>query len=113
MNPDGWQQESTPLNDFYTLAGAPCSDETGQEVMVSVNLPTGEKYVSEVWHIDVGRVDCIYSTPTFRRTSTEYREITDQLYGGDTHKRIRQEIVLGIGGYARSKSWASRPPFIT
>ncbi|MDQ2840510.1 MAG: DUF3417 domain-containing protein, partial [Acidobacteriota bacterium] len=36
LNPDGWQQERTPLNDFYTLPVCPCEDENGNEVRVSV-----------------------------------------------------------------------------
>ncbi len=98
LNPDGWQQESTPLNDFYTLPIRPCLDAAGNEVIVDVTLPTGKVFI-KVWHIDVGRVT-LYGLDTNipQNTSSEHREITDQLYGGDIHKRIRQEIVLGIGG---------------
>src|SRR5947209_8735568 len=55
LNPDGWQQESTPLNDFYTLPVRPSTGEDGQEFIVSVALPNGEVSL-KVWHIDVGRV---------------------------------------------------------
>ena len=55
LNPDGWQQERTPLNDFYTLPVRPCFDETGNEIVVSVLLPAGETWI-KVWHIDIGRV---------------------------------------------------------
>jgi glycogen phosphorylase len=98
LNPDGWQQESTPLNDFYTLPIRPFVDDDGNEVLVDVTLPTGKVFI-KVWHIDVGRVK-LYGLDTNipQNTLAEHREITDQLYGGDTHKRIRQEIVLGIGG---------------
>src|SRR5580658_8532239 len=41
LNPDGWQQERTPINDFYTLPVRPCVDEQGDEVLVSVDLPAG------------------------------------------------------------------------
>jgi starch phosphorylase len=98
LNPDGWQQERTPLNDFYTLPVRPCLDETGDEVIVSLTLPTGEVFI-KVWHIDVGRITLyVLDTNIPQNKSAEHREITDQLYGGDLHKRIRQEIVLGIGG---------------
>lgn len=98
LNPDGWQQERTPLNDFYTLPVRPCTDETGDEVIVSVTLPTGEVFI-KVWHIDVGRIKLyVLDTNIPQNKSAEHREITDQLYGGDIYKRIRQEIVLGIGG---------------
>ena len=98
LNPDGWQQERTPLNDFYTLPVRPALDETGNEVIVSVMLPTGELFI-KVWRIDVGRVRLfVLDTNIPQNKSIEHREITDQLYGGDILKRIRQEIVLGIGG---------------
>lgn len=98
LNPDGWQQERTPLNDFYTLPVRPCTDEVGNEILVNVTLPTGQVFI-KVWHIDVGRVKLyVLDTNIPQNQSPEHREITDQLYGGDIHKRIRQEIVLGIGG---------------
>ncbi len=98
LNPDGWQQERTPLNDFYTLPVRPCTDEAGNEILVNVTLPTGQVFI-KVWHIDVGRVTLyVLDTNIPQNQSPEHREITDQLYGGDIHKRIRQEIVLGIGG---------------
>ncbi len=98
LNPDGWQQERFPLNDFYTLPVRPCVASDGGEVIVSVTLPTGELFI-KVWRIDVGRVKLyLLDTNIPQNKSIEHREITDQLYGGDIHKRIRQEIVLGIGG---------------
>ncbi|MBV9610946.1 MAG: alpha-glucan family phosphorylase, partial [Acidobacteriaceae bacterium] len=98
LNPDGWQQERTPLNDFYTLPVRPCVGSFGEEVVVSVPLPGGEVF-AKVWHIDIGRVPLyLLDTNIPQNRSAEAREITDQLYGGDIHKRIRQEIVLGVGG---------------
>src|SRR6201996_2831385 len=109
LNPDGWQQERTPLNDFYTLPVRPCVDEKGDQLEVSVTLPTGEVFIN-IWHIDVGRVKLyLLDTNTPRNRSAENREITNQLYGGDIHKRIRQEIVLGIGGLRALKKLGIQP----
>jgi len=109
LNPDGWQQERTPVNDFYTLPVRPCTDKNGEEVIVSVTLPSGEVYI-KVWRIDVGRVKLyVLDTNIPQNTSAEHREITDQLYGGDIHKRIRQEIVLGIGGLRALKKLGIEP----
>src|SRR5579863_3203011 len=55
LNPDGWQQERNPVNDFYTLPVRPVRDEDGQEAMVTVKLPSGVVYI-KIWNIDVGRV---------------------------------------------------------
>jgi len=109
LNPDGWQQERTPLNDFYTLPVRPCTGSDGAEIVVSVWLPAGELFI-KVWHIDVGRVKLyLLDTNIPQNKSAECREITDQLYGGDIHKRIRQEIVLGIGGLRALKKLGIQP----
>src|SRR5579871_3508042 len=98
LNPDGWQQERNPINDFYTLPVRPVRDDTGNELLVTVKLPTGDVYI-KVWYMDVGRVKLyLLDTNISENVRVEHREITDQLYGGDIHTRIRQEIVLGIGG---------------
>src|ERR1700733_11207902 len=98
LNPDGWQQERNPINDFYTLPVRPMRDEDGKEMTVQVKLPTGVVLI-KIWQIAVGRVKLyLLDTNIPENDRIEHREITDQLYGGDILKRIRQEIVLGIGG---------------
>jgi len=98
LNPDGWQQERNPVNDFYTLPVRPVQSADGRDLTVQVKLPTGH-VVIKVWCMDVGRVKLyLLDTNIPENDRQEHREITDQLYGGDIHTRIRQEIVLGIGG---------------
>jgi|HubBroStandDraft_6_1064221.scaffolds.fasta_scaffold39303_2 starch phosphorylase len=98
LNPDGWQQERNPVNDFYTLPVRPVRDEQGQDMVVQVKLPTGTVFI-KVWCINVGRVKLyLLDTNITENDQAEHRDITAQLYGGDIMTRIRQEIVLGIGG---------------
>ena len=98
LNPDGWQQERNPVNDFYTLPVRPVRLEDGTDLLVAVKLPTGVVHI-KVWYMDVGRVKLyLLDTNIPDNDRVEHREITDQLYGGEIHTRIRQEIVLGIGG---------------
>jgi glycogen phosphorylase len=98
LNPDGWQQERNPVNDFYTLPVRPVRDDDGKDVVVSVKLPTGLVSI-KVWNMDVGRVKLyLLDTNIPENERADNREITAQLYGGDNVTRIRQEIVLGIGG---------------
>ncbi len=98
LNPDGWQQERNPVNDFYTLPVRPVVGQDGGELLVDVKLPTGLLHI-KVWQMDVGRVKLyLLDTNIPENTRADHREITSQLYGGDIHTRIRQEIVLGIGG---------------
>jgi starch phosphorylase len=98
LNADGWQQERYPENDFYTMPLRPVKDADGNDLIVEVTLPTGALAI-KVWRIDVGRTRMfLLDTNIQENARSEDRAITDQLYGGDHEMRIRQEIVLGIGG---------------
>ena len=98
LNPDGWQQERYPINDFYTLPVQPVKDAAGQDLKVTVKLPTGNVYI-QVWKLEVGRITLyLLDTNIPENVLPQDRDITDSLYGGDNDTRIRQEIVLGIGG---------------
>ncbi|HYZ85967.1 MAG TPA: alpha-glucan family phosphorylase, partial [Bryobacteraceae bacterium] len=110
LNPDGWQQERYPINDFYTLPVRPVLDAQGREVKVSVALPGADVQI-KVWHIDIGATKLyLLDTNTPENEQREdYRDITDSLYGGDIHTRIRQEIVLGIGGLRALKAVGLQP----
>jgi len=109
LNPDGWQQERNPVNDFYTLPVRPMRDEAGKDLFVTVRLPGGEVFI-KVWRLDVGRIKLyLLDTNIPENESAEHREITGQLYGGDIHTRIRQEIVLGIGGLRALQAVGVKP----
>jgi glycogen phosphorylase len=109
LNPDGWQQERYPTNDFYTLPAAPVKDADGQDLKVSVELPTG-KVLIQVWKIHVGRIQLyLLDTNIPDNALPQDRDITDSLYGGDTDTRIRQEIVLGIGGLRALEAMGLKP----
>jgi starch phosphorylase len=97
LNVDGWQQERYPENDFFTLPLIAETDATGQPILVSVPLP-GREVLLRIWHIQVGRVRLYLLDANIPQNRPEDRAITAQLYGGDQHTRIQQEIILGIGG---------------
>src|SRR5271157_5476946 len=98
LNPDGWQQERYPTNDFYTLPLMTVKDAGGKDLKVSVKLPTGDVHI-QVWKLGVGRIALyLLDTNIPENELPQDRDITDSLYGGDIDTRIRQEIVLGIGG---------------
>ncbi len=109
LNPDGWQQERYPINDFFTLPVIPVRDASGNNLKVSVKLPSGQVWL-QVWCIKVGRVSLyLLDSNIPENPLAQDREITDQLYGGDMDKRIRQEIVLGIGGLRALKEIGLQP----
>ena len=113
LNPDGWQQERYPVNDFYTLPIAPVKDAAGQDLKVTVKLPTGNVQI-QVWKLYVGRITLyLLDTNIPENPLPQDRDITDSLYGGDNDTRIRQEIVLGIGGVRALKAMGLRPTVST
>ena len=72
--------------------------------MIEVKLPTGDVFV-KVWQMKVGRVNLyLLDTNIPENALPKDRDITDPLYGGDIDTRIRQEIVLGIGGMRALKA---------
>jgi glycogen phosphorylase len=109
LNPDGWQQERYPINDFYTLPVTPVKDAGGKDLKVTVRLPTGDVFI-QVWKLDVGRITLyLLDTNIPDNVLPQDRDITDSLYGGDIDTRIRQEIVLGIGGMRALKAMGLKP----
>jgi len=109
LNPDGWQVEKYPVNDFFTWPVTPALDSEGNEIVVELRLPRGHCYV-KVWKMQVGRVPLILlDTNIPENTIEEYRDITDQLYGGDTVTRIQQEFVLAVGGLRALKRLGIEP----
>jgi starch phosphorylase len=97
LNSDGWQQERYPDNDFYNTPLYLMRDGAGNEVTVSVSLP-GRKVAARIWKLEVGRVHLFLLDTNLPGNLPHDRDITARLYGGDLDMRVRQEIVLGIGG---------------
>lgn len=97
LNADGWQQERYPENDFFNLPATQVLGRNGTPLIVRVPFP-GREVLIRVWKVQVGRLPLLLLDTNIPENSPEDREITARLYGGDTDTRIRQEIVLGMGG---------------
>ncbi len=98
LNADGYQQESYPINDYPNLPVALQRDKDGNPIKVSVPMPGRELYV-QIWKVQVGRVPLyLLDSNVPENALEEDRNVTDRLYGGDRRTRIRQEIIMGIGG---------------
>jgi len=98
LNGDGYQQESYPINDYVNLPVQLERDAQGAPVKIRVPLP-GRELVAQVWKVQVGRVALyLMDTNIADNQRPEDRNLTNRLYGGDRRTRIRQEILLGIGG---------------
>ena len=97
LNESGWQYEFYPPNDFAAAPSRLVLNADGTRLIVSVELP--ERVVrAQVWRVQVGRVPLYLLDTNVEGNTASDRRITAQLYGGDQDMRIRQEIVLGVGG---------------
>jgi starch phosphorylase len=108
LNPDGWQQELYPNNDFYNLPLTLERQLSGTPLTIKVQLP-GREVEAQVWRAQVGRVPLYLLDSNVDSNPPEDRDLTDQLYGGDDDMRIRQEILLGIGGLRALEVLGLRP----
>lgn len=97
LNADGWQQELYPDNDFYNMPVTLERTADGAPRTITVEM-AGRKVVAQIWRVQVGRTPLYLLDTNLAQNAPDDRSITQQLYGGDTQMRIRQEIVLGIGG---------------
>ena len=98
LNDAGWQQERYSDNDFHNLPLHLERHPDGSPLMISVSYP-GRTVLAQVWRAQVGRVPLYLLDTNVPGNQASDRDITDQLYGGDLEMRLKQEIMLGIGGY--------------
>lgn len=97
LSGDGWQQEAYPELDFYNLPIEPLRYTDGSPVRVRVDMPDNAVFC-RVWKVSVGRIPLYLLDTNLPENAPTDRDITARLYGGGTEMRIKQEIVLGIGG---------------
>ena len=98
LNEAGWQQEAYEDNDFSTLPLTLVRLSDGAPLVIEIRLPA-RPVRAQVWRAQVGRVSLyLMDTNVAANRLPEDRDITDQLYGGDNEMRLKQEILLGIGG---------------
>ena len=109
LNQAGWQQEAYEDNDFHNLPLTMVRESSGKPLLIAVQYP-GRTVYAQVWRVQVGRVPLyLLDTNTDANARPEDRDITDQLYGGDREMRIKQEILLGIGGYRALQALGIEP----
>ncbi len=97
INPDGWQEDTTQPLDHATAPITRVRDATGEDLVVRVPHIDPPIYVA-VWKVQVGRIPLYLLDTDTPCNDPENRGISSRLYIGDREQRLRQEIVLGIGG---------------
>ena len=96
---NGYGDQETEYNniDLSNLPINPVKDENGDELKIYVKFEKRKIYL-KVWQINVGRIKLYLLDSDIDENKPEDREVTLKLYGGDQEMRIKQEIVLGMGG---------------
>jgi starch phosphorylase len=97
LNHDGWQQEVYPQYDYYGFPLELMRDEHDEPLRIEVEFP--DRVVTcQIWKAKVGRVSLFLLDSNVLENAPNDQSITDTLYGGDEEIRVRQEMILGIGG---------------
>ena len=108
FNSEGGQQALYPVNDPGQLPIRPLRQPNGEWLRLQIQLP-GSKIWLRCWEVSVGRLKLyLLDTNDFANTAA-HRGITSQLYGGDAEMRLKQEIVLGIGGWRLLRALGLQP----
>ena len=98
LSADGWQAERYPSDDPNGLPLELLRDAAGAAVHVTVGLTAGRQLSAQVWVAQVGRVPLLLLDSYVEENEADLHEVTDRLYGGGSDHRLRQELLLGVGG---------------
>ncbi|WP_300739660.1 alpha-glucan family phosphorylase [uncultured Alistipes sp.] len=97
LSAQGAQEATYEAQNFYKLPISPVRDEAGNWLTISIAFP-GRTISARVWKCQVGRTDLYLLDADIEDNLEEDRQVTYYLYGGDWENRLKQEILLGIGG---------------
>ena len=108
INKEGWQDNLALNQNFSHLPVQPALDPGKLHLTLAVKVL--DRWVRvRVWQLEVGRITLYLLDSDVPENAPEDREITAQLYGGDHEMRIKQEIVLGVGGIHALNAIGIRP----
>jgi starch phosphorylase len=108
IDAEGHQQALYPFNDPGQLPIQPVREPNGEWLRLTVALP-GLKLWIRVWQVEVGRVKLYLLDTNDPANLPSFRGITSELYGGGPELRLRQELVLGIGGWRLLRALGLEP----
>ncbi|MGB0100378.1 MAG: alpha-glucan family phosphorylase, partial [Nocardioides sp.] len=98
LSREGWQQETYPVLDPDGLPISLLREENGDRAMVSIAMPDGPDLLARIFVASAGRVPLLMLDTDVEGNPDHYRDVTDRLYGGNSEHRLRQELLLGVGG---------------
>jgi len=108
LDRDGWQQEEYLETDVNQLPLELAIGKNGRPVAVQIGTRNGSIH-AKVWRVAVGRCDLFLLDSDVEGNAPDDRKLTSRLYGGDARTRIRQELLLGVGGFCALKAMGITP----
>ena len=108
LTAQGNQVAEYNAQNFMRIPAEPVLDENGVWKQIKVQMPGRDMY-ARIWKVAVGRTDLYLLDTDFEANSPEDRQVTHQLYGGDWDNRMKQEILLGIGGVRALRALGLNP----
>src|ERR1700739_5001577 len=108
LDGNGWQREEYLETDVNQLPMEVAIGKDGRPVVVEIETRSG-RLQAKVWRVAVGRRDLLLLDSDVEGNAPEDRELTSRLYGGDLRIRIRQELLLGVGGLRALKALGITP----
>jgi len=108
LDEHGWQQEKYVETNINDLPMEPAIGTNGEPVTVRIETRNGALR-AKVWRVRVGRCDLLLLDSDLAGNAPEDRELTSRLYGGDGRVRIRQELLLGVGGFRALQAMGITP----
>ncbi len=104
----GWQQEHYLDNNPDLLPIEPAKGPDGSPIAISIETHAGVLH-ARVWRAEVGRITLLLLDSKVEANSESDRALTSRLYGGDARTRIRQELLLGVGGVRAVHAFGINP----
>ncbi len=108
LDSNGWQQEEYLETDVTQLPLEVAIGKNGRPVVIQIETRNGTIH-AKVWRVAVGRCDLFLLDSDAEGNSPDDRKLTSRLYGGDARTRIRQELLLGVGGFRALKAMGITP----
>ncbi len=106
LSREGWQQETYPVLDPDGLPISALREADGSRAMITIALPGGPELRARIWVASVGRVPLLMLDTDVEGNPDHYVEVTDRLYGGTSEHRLRQELLLGVGGVRALRAYS-------
>ncbi|HEU5456531.1 MAG TPA: alpha-glucan family phosphorylase, partial [Nocardioides sp.] len=106
LSREGWQQETYPVLDPDELPLTLLKEDDGSRALVSITMPEEAELIAQIWVARVGRVPLLLLDSDVEQNPDHFRHVTDRLYGGTSEHRLRQELLLGVGGVRALRAYS-------